>query len=144
MSSVLSRRDLLRNTALATVAGTFVPAMGQHVHQMAAEETAAAGKYTPKLLNDHEYRTLQRLADLIIPDEAGSPGALHAGAADWIDLMCSVNQRLADTYTGGIAWLDRAMRNRDQVDFLSASLAQQTAMLDLIAYRKNDGPELGP
>jgi gluconate 2-dehydrogenase gamma chain len=144
MSSVLSRRDLLRNIALATVAGTFVPAMGQHVHEMAAEETAAAGKYTPKLLNDHEYRTLRRLADLIIPDEPGSPGALHAAAPDWIDLMCSVNERLADIYTGGIAWLDRAMQSRNQTDFVSATPAQQTAMLDLIAYRKNDGPEYGP
>ncbi|HZU25291.1 MAG TPA: gluconate 2-dehydrogenase subunit 3 family protein [Bryobacteraceae bacterium] len=142
--SPLSRRDVLRNIALATVSGTFIPAMGQHVHQMAAEDAAATGTYTPKLLNDHEYRTLQRLADLIIPDEPGSPGALHARAADWIDLMCSVNEKLADIYTGGIAWLDRAIRQRDQVDFVSASPAQQTAMLDLIAYRKNETPELGP
>ena len=143
-NGMLSRRDLLRNIALATVAGTFVPAMGQHVHQMAAEEKASTGTYQPKALNDHEYRTLQRLADLIIPAEEGSPGALQAGAADWIDLMASVNERLLDIYTGGIAWLDRGMRERYSVDFISATPEQQTAMLDLIAYRKNDGPELGP
>src|SRR5579884_2517681 len=142
--SSLSRRDLLRNIAFATVAGTFVPAMGQHVHQMAADDKAATGRYTPKALNEHEYATLQRLADLIIPAAEGSPGALQAGAADWIDLMASVNEQLADIYTGGIAWLDRAMRSRYQADFLSASPEQQTAMLDLIAYRRNDGPELGP
>jgi|SRR5579884_1182744 len=142
--SELSRRDILRNIALATVAGTFIPAMGQHVHQMAADEKAATGAYTPKALNQHEYRTLQRLAELIMPADSGDPSALEAGAPDWIDLMCSANEQLADIYTGGIAWLDRQMRARNGADFVSAAPAQQTAMLDLIAFRKNDGPELGP
>ena len=142
--SNLSRRDVLRNISLAAVAGTFVPAMGQHVHEMAAAEKTSTGAYQPKALNEHEYRTLERLADLIIPAEEGSPGALEAGAADWIDLMSSVNEQLLDIYTGGIAWLDRAMLARHSTDFLSAPPEQQTAMLDLIAYRKNDGPEPGP
>lgn len=142
--SNLSRRELLRNIALATVAGTFVPGMGQHVHEMAAEEKASTGTYRPKALNDHEYRTLQRLADLVIPAEEGSPGALQAGAADWIDLMASVNEQLLDIYTGGIAWLDRTMLSRNSTTFLAATPEQQTAMLDIIAYRKNDSPELGP
>src|SRR5581483_3998531 len=114
-----------RNIALATVAGTFVPAMGQHVHQMAADEKAAKGTYAPKALNDHEYRTLQRLADLIVPAEDGLPGALEAGAADWIDLMCSANEKLADIYTGGIAWLDRQMRSRNGADFVGSAPEQQ-------------------
>jgi len=60
-----------------------------------------------------------------------------AGACEFIDLLASQNPQLLAIYTGGIAWLDRTMRQRDQVDFVSASPAQQTAMLDLIAYRKN-------
>jgi hypothetical protein len=47
-------------------------------------------------------------------------------------------------YTGGIAWLDHAMERRYTTDFLSAAPEHQTAMLDLIAYRKNESPELGP
>ena len=36
------------------------------------------------------------------------------------------------------------MQTRYQTTFLDAQPAQQTAMLDLIAYRKNDNHELGP
>ncbi len=142
MASEVSRRDLLRSAALAFTAGAFTPVMGQHVHQMAADERAATGAYEPKALNDHEYHTLQRLCDLIVPAEEKSPGALAAGAADWIDLMSSQSDEMKAVYTGGIAWLDEAMR-RDQSDFLGAAPDRQTAMLDLIAYRKNESPELG-
>ena len=48
-------------------------------------------------------------------------------------------------YTGGLAWMDDAMRRRaDGKDFLSASPAEQTALLDLVAWRKNRSPELNP
>jgi hypothetical protein len=47
-------------------------------------------------------------------------------------------------FTGGIAWLDREMLRRYSKDFLTADHEQQTEMLDLIAYRKNNSPELGP
>jgi gluconate 2-dehydrogenase gamma chain len=46
-------------------------------------------------------------------------------------------------FTGGIAWLDREILRRYSKDFLSAHPEQQTEMLDLIAYRKNDSPVLG-
>ena len=47
-------------------------------------------------------------------------------------------------FTGGIAWLDREMLRRYSKDFLTADHEQQIEMLDLIAYRKNNSPELGP
>ncbi|HYL78666.1 MAG TPA: gluconate 2-dehydrogenase subunit 3 family protein, partial [Bryobacteraceae bacterium] len=43
-----------------------------------------------------------------------------------------------------IAWLDFTMQRRHSTDFLSAKSEQQTGLLDLIAYRKNESPELGP
>jgi len=143
--SEFSRRELLRNVALATTLGGVTPAMAQHVHRMAAEDkTASGGVYKPKAFNDHEYRTLQRLADLIIPADEKDPGALAAGAIDWIDLMSSENPDLKNIYTGGVFWLDGAMRHRHESDFLDAKPEAQTAMLDLIAYKKNESPDLGP
>jgi gluconate 2-dehydrogenase gamma chain len=139
-----SRRDLLRNVALAAVLGGLDAEAAQHVHTAAAAEKATTGTYKPKLLNPHEYQTMQKLADMIIPADEHSKGALDAGAVEFIDLLCSQNPELAATYTGGIAWLDRTMETRYQKNFVSAAPAQQTAMLDLISYRKNDTPELGP
>jgi len=144
MAGELSRRDMLRNAAVAITAGAFTPVMGQHVHAMAADDRAAAGRYEPKAFNDHEYRTLQRLCDLTVPADGASPGALAAGAADWIDLMASQSDEMKAIYTGGIAWLDQAIERRDRTDFLGAAPERQTAILDLIAYRKNESPELGP
>jgi gluconate 2-dehydrogenase gamma chain len=144
--SEYSRRDLLRNVALAVVSAEAISAQeGQHVHHMVATDTTAkSGHYQPKALTAHEYATLERLTDLIIPPEGKSPGALAAGAAAWIDMLASENERLAAIYTGGLAWLDHAMQGRSGKNFVDASPAEQAALLDLIAYRKNDSPDLGP
>lgn len=136
--SDVSRRDLLRNAALAVTAGTLTPLMGQQVHEIAAAAD------TPKALNQHEFQTLHRLSGLILPADQDSPGAMEVGAAAWIDLMASQNLQLAAIFTGGIGWLDEQMRHRGQADFLSAPEAQQTALLDLIAFRRNDNADLGP
>jgi len=139
--SDLSRRDLLRAAALSVLAsGTLPLAEAQQVHQIAATE----GAYHPKAFTAHEYRTLVTLADLIVPADEVSLGAAAAGAPAWIDLLASQNPELTNIYTGGIAWLDVTMKNRAGADFVSAQPEQQTALLDLIAYRKNGSGELAP
>jgi gluconate 2-dehydrogenase gamma chain len=151
MSSV-SRRDLLRSigTSLAMgVAGEYVLAAQdvQHVHEAVAQERAVQKKYTPKGLDAHEYATLQRLSDLIIPADEHSPGALATNAADFLDFLCSGSDDMKRIYTGGLFWLDEAMKHRyEGKTFLEASPQQQTAMLDLIAYRENRRQDalLGP
>jgi gluconate 2-dehydrogenase gamma chain len=141
--SDVTRRSLLEAIALSFGAGLSLEA-AQHVHKVAADEKVAHGKYKPKALNAHEYKTLEKLADFIVPTDETSGGAVEAGAPEWIDLLASQNPELRAIYTGGIAWLDRAMERQHQTDFLGAPENQQRAMLDLIAYRKNESPELGP
>jgi hypothetical protein len=137
-----SRRDLLARLAAGT--SLVAAADAQHVHESVAQEKAAQkGAYKPKALTAGEYATLQHLSDLIIPADEHSPGALAAGAADFMDFLCASSDEMRDIYTGGLLWLDDAMRRRyDGRSFLEASPAQQTAMLDLIAFRKNQSAEL--
>jgi hypothetical protein len=144
--SDISRRDALRRLGLVLVStGVIDRVAAQEVHQMAgAERAAAGGTYTPKALSAHDYATLDRLTDLIIPVENGKPGAKAAGAAAWIDMMCSENGQLKGTYTKGLAWMDAAIAKQGAKDFVSASPAQQTALLDLIAFRRNSTPDLAP
>lgn len=142
--SEVTRRDLLQKIALSIGAGTLSLEAAQHVHGLAAQEKAAHGVYQPKGLNAHEYKTLARLADYIVPAEGESGSATDAGCPEWIDLMASENPQLLAIYTGGIVWLDHAMQLRNAPNFVDATPAQQTAILDLIAYRKNESPELGP
>ena len=142
--SEVSRRDLLQSIALSVTLGGLSLEAAQHVHSVAADEKTANGAYKPKAFTDHEYKTLEKLADLIVPADDVSPGAVASGATEFIDLLASQNPKLAAIYTGGMAWLDREMQRRYSADFLSALPPQQTALLDLIAYRKNESPELGP
>ena len=144
--SAPSRRDALRRLGLALMAaGTLDRVAAGEVHHMAAEAQAGAGgAYTPKSLTATEFRTLERLTDLIIPVENGKPGALAAGAAAWIDMISSENDQLKKIYKDGLAWMDGAMKTRGASTFVSATPEQQTALLDLIAYRQNASAELDP
>ena len=144
--SDITRRDAVRRLGLALMAaGALDRLAAQEVHHLAAAAQASSGgAYAPKSLNAHEYATLERLTDLIIPVENGKPGALAAGAAAWIDMISSENDELKGVYTSGLAWIDGAMKQRGAADFVGAMPGQQTELLDLIAYRRNqtDSPEL--
>ena len=144
--SDISRRDALRRLGLALMAtGALDRVAAQEVHHMAAEaQAAASGPYTPKSFSATEFRTLERLTDLIIPVENGAPGALAAGCAAWIDMISSENDQLKKIYKDGVAWVDGAMKTRGAASFVEATPAQQTALLDQIAYRRNQSPELNP
>jgi gluconate 2-dehydrogenase subunit 3-like protein len=131
----VSRRDMLRHIALALTAvagGQIDLAAAQHVHEHARAEKAKTGTYKPKLFNEREFKTLGRLAELIVPADEISGSARDAGAPEFIDLLCSQNEELAVIYTGGLLWLDSNMQKRYAVPFIEAKVDQQTAMLDLL------------
>ncbi|MBI3680472.1 MAG: gluconate 2-dehydrogenase subunit 3 family protein [Acidobacteria bacterium] len=130
-----SRRDILSSLAAAALAGSLPLEAAQHVHQQATE-AKKSGAYKPKALSGHEFRTLEALCERILP------GAGQAGAAEFLDLLASGSRQMAAIYTGGLAWIDAGMRRRFQTNFADAKPEQQTALLDLIAWRKNDSPEL--
>jgi hypothetical protein len=136
---VVSRRDVLKNVALSASLGGLSADAAQHVHQAAAEEKRATGVYKPKAFQAHEFRALKLLCETIIP------GAEKAGAAEFIDLLASHSNELAAIFTGGIAWMDAYMNKHMQAPtWVDANPEQRTMLLDRIAFRKNDSPELGP
>ncbi len=143
--SDVSRRDLLRNVAIAVTVGGISVADAQHVHTMAAEDAAnSGGVYKSKVFNDHEWASLRRLCELIFPADEHSKGALEGGAPEFIDLLASHNDEIRDRYTGGLAWMDNASQSRFESKFVDAKPEQQIALLDVIAYRKNAAPDTSP
>ena len=129
----LTRRQMLERIALALTATGVAPfelAWGKHVHRAAREEKEKTGAYQPKLFKSHEYQTIRRLAELIIPADEHSGSAVDAGAPEFIDLLCSQNPELADIYTGGLLWLEAQMRQEHGASFLEATEEQQTSLLD--------------
>ena len=65
-----------------------------------AGEGKTAGVYKPKLFNAHEYATVRRLAEIIIPADEVSGSAVEAGAPEFIDLICANNLKMGDANDG--------------------------------------------
>jgi hypothetical protein len=140
-----SRREVLRNIAMGVTLAGMPLGAAQHVHEAAAEQKKkAAGVYKPKLFNAHEFATVRRLSEIIIPADDVSGSAVEAGAPEFIDLISSHNQELGLRMSGGLAWLDRQMEAQHGKTFAACTPAQQTAMLDRIAYREKAAPDMGP
>ena len=135
--SELTRREILQTIAAAALAGPLNAQQARHVHDEAAKDTAASGGvYHPKALTAHEFGSLERLCELIVP------GASKGRAAEFIDLLSSQNPEMAAIYTGGLAWLDHSMERAGKTTFLGAGPADQKALLDQIAHSRNSTPEL--
>lgn len=134
----LDRRSVIRRLALAlTAVGTLDLEAAQHVHAVAAAERAS-GPYKVKAFQPLEYKTIQRLAEIIVPADSVSGSALDAGAPEFIDTLASQNTQLADIFHGGLAWLDAEMRKRYGKTFVAATAAQQTEMLDLLVAAEKE------
>ncbi len=140
----VDRRAAIRGIAAALIAmGSLEADAAEHVHEQAAAEKAS-GAYKVKVFEPGEFKTLERLAELIVPKDDRSGSARDAGAPEFIDLLSSQNETLANIFHGGLAWLDSEMRKRYQATFIAATAAQQTAMLDaLVAAEREEAARRG-
>jgi gluconate 2-dehydrogenase gamma chain len=133
--------DISRRSLFLIVAGSvsITPVMAQHVHAALAEARSLSGgpQYSPKCFTAHYFATLKKLADMIIPADEHSGGASEKGAAEFIDFLSARNPELAAIFNGGIAWVDETMLKRYKTDFLTSRAADQKALLDSLAWKKN-------
>jgi Gluconate 2-dehydrogenase subunit 3 len=143
--SEITRRDALGRLATAFAAAAAIDGLAaRDAHALVLEATAGGQVYQPQALTQAQYRTLERLTDLIIPIEDGRPGAIGAGVPGWIDQLLNVNADLKATYAKGLAWLDATTTARHGAAFADVTPEQQTGLLDQIAFQKNRSPELDP
>ena len=140
--SGIPRREVLRRLALALTAagaGAFNVEAARVVHALAGEARTQTGGYSPAALDTHQFRTVTRLAELIVPADEGGGSAVEAGAPEFIDLLCSQNPDLLRIYADGIGWLDAATRRAHDRAFVDTSDARQREMLDgLVAAERGE------
>ena len=136
----VSRRDVLKSLTMGAVASSVlgvIPAEAAKYAHVLVQAEKAAGQYKPKYFSDHQYRTLQSLCQAIIPADGKSGGAIEAGAPEFIDLLTSESSQYQLVLGGGLMWLDSTCSDRFGKVYLDCSPAEQTSVLDLIAFRKN-------
>src|SRR5664279_4236541 len=132
----VTRRNLIHILGIVPAAAA---AQTQAEHAHAAPPAPAKKAYQRKVFNDHQWRTVQVLSDLIIPADEHSGSATAAGVPefidDWLDFRNHEdgNQNFSSGVLGGLAWLDLESTRLFQKDFASATADQQKQILDRIA-----------
>jgi hypothetical protein len=136
----LSRRAVLKSLGVSVAVGSVLRVIpvqaAEHAHH-AIEAEKDSGPYAPKFFDAHGYKTLRALADTIIPADADSGGAVEGGAPEFIDLLTSENKEYQETLGGFFKWLDETCTKRYGKPWIDCPKAQQTEILDLVAYRKS-------
>ncbi len=163
-----SRRQLLQAFACASLASSapgFVrwsfafaePASQQPTHHQSSAAAPAhhAAHYVPQFFTSVEYATIVTLAELILPrtpapHTAGKAhvavtpaeaGATDAGVAEFIDFMVAHDATLQPVFRQGLVWMDTAASSQT---FLTLAPAQQTTLLERLAFKRNFRPDEKP
>lgn len=136
-----------RREALEILGGVPLLAAGLTASQVAravhsVRETRASGTpFAPRFFTEHELATVRVLADLVIPRDERSGGAIDAGVPEFMDFILSENSGMQTPHRGGLAWLDAESRERFGKDFVDATDGQRRQLLDDIAWPKKAKPE---
>ena len=143
-SGDIKRRDVLK--AITAVPAALIPLTPAAAEpRQAAKSTtapAASGTYKPKVLNEHEWKTVNVLSDLIIPVDDRSGSATQAGVPEFIDDQLDFRRGdLLAEIRGGLTWLDIECNRLFGGDFIACNEMQQKQILDRIAYPRTAAPE---
>jgi hypothetical protein len=165
----VERREMLRILAAASAASKF---SGFRLWAFACNHEPPPsdpvkqekGPYQPQFFSADEYATIERLSELIIPND-GQPGARETGVAEFIDFMVAnsvdvgmhsyqppsrrrpVNERsrvpdvlksrqaVQYLFRYGLNWLAAHTRHLYGRAFLECTEQQQIEMLEHLAYK---------
>ena len=127
----LNRREMIGGVALAGVAISSALIPISEI-QAAPQAVAASAKPAPAFLPE-QRRILEAFIDRIIPRDENGPGALDAGAADYIDrAFVEFIGAEEDSFTQGIAAVDAFARTSQGAPFADLSPEKRDAVLTAI------------
>lgn len=140
----MNRRELLRLLVAAPAAAGFAwtDAEAQQAGRLAQAAQASGAPFKPKFFSPDEFRTVRTLADLVIPADERSGSASDAGVPQFIDFMMNDQDERQVAMRGGLAWIDVECQKRFDRPFVDCLPAEQTALLDDIAWPHRARPEL--
>ena len=135
----LSRRAVFQVLGAAPVmVAAAQPALAQTDHHHAP--APPKGPFQRKIFDDHQWRTVGVLCDLIIPADERSVSATHAAVPEFIDDWVAFRKdqdgddKLEAQILGGLMWLDRESAAKFGKLFADAGEDRQKQLLDRIAW----------
>lgn len=137
----LQRREMLRIMATAAAASKF-PGFAKWSFICSHDksvESIRPESYQPLFFSPSEYALVERLTELIIPNDT-TPGAKEAGVAEFVDFMVAHNTDKQYSMRLGISWLNAHCERLFGKTFLSLFEAQQVAVLEPLAYKAKHRP----
>lgn len=142
-----TRRDFLKYLAAAPLAEFAVTAADlervSELTKTTLEQLAQRGEqYRPKYFSPDDWRTVRILVDLVIPRDERSGSATDAGVPEFMDFTLGDRPGMRTWMRSGLAWLDAECEGRFGKPFRDCARAQQTAMLDDIAWPRRARPEM--
>ena len=148
-SAEKKRRRALLKALTAVPAAALVPitsgeaATREHSpHHALDSSPAPPAVYERKVLDDHEWKTICVLSDMLIPADERTGNATQAGVPefvdDWLDLKRGT---LLAEIRGGLTWLDMECNRLFNRDFADCSAPERKQILDRIAYPAKAAPQ---
>ncbi len=149
----IDRRSALRLIGTAPLAVAFTvgstEAFAAAEHATKAVKAAAKGQaYVPKFFTPQEWKTVRVLVDMIIPADERSGSATDAGVPEFMDYLMNdptdtdlQRERRQTAMRGGLAWINNVCESRFGHGFAESSEAERKAVLDEIAYTKDEREE---
>jgi hypothetical protein len=133
----IRRREVLRILGTAAAAAQF-PGFSKwafacgHVGNAALQIKPAM--YHPQFFTTAEYAVVERLAEIIIPND-GTPGAKEAGVAEFIDFMVANDPDVQYAFRMGLSWLNADAEQKNSKRFVELTSEQQTSLLEPLGFK---------
>jgi hypothetical protein len=132
---MIERRELFKvlgATLIATHRGA-----AQHDHAPPAVVNVA--DYKPRFFSDAQYRTIDRLTDIIIPSDDQSPGAHAAGVRFYIDTVLHyADAGTQQNWQSGLAAVDQSARANFNKAFGECTIQEQEHIVAIMARKEKD------
>jgi len=159
----IERREILRYIGIAAVASSF-PGFSQWTfacpqdHDHSQSPSSKAGSYQPLFFSPEQYRMVEHLAEMIIPED-DTPGAKRAGVAEFIDFMVAnrvpvsssreirstqdaieIGNDAQERFLAGLGWMNARSHSEFGREFMDCTSEQQNALLEELAYKAKFKP----
>ena len=140
----LTRRQMVGLLVGAPLAAALrvPPATVERALREAQDLTVSGRSYDPRFFTAHEWETVRILADLVLPGDERSGGATDAAVPEYMDYILAEFPDSQRWMRDGLAWLNAECGRRFSKTFVQCAGADQTAVLNDIAWPARARPEV--